>query len=260
MLWCHAHSASTASDARGARARQRTDRLEVGRRQRGDALLRSTDAWGNEDGAIGRVYGNDCEHPSRALLGTVSTIERSGSWACVSNDQYHQPRSGRIGRQHGWPGSRQRSSRTSDSSRARAAPLFGWTENRERFWGIDFVLARGSATRRAHDRRGGHGSWWQAAARERACHVLRAADLGRQSSCRSGTPQSSTAAFEQRRQQASASTALLLRSQWATICRCRSAHESASEAAEETLIVSALRDGASVDHAPTSCRHDRGRR
>lgn len=261
MLWSHAHSASTASDARGARARQRTDRMEVGRRQWSDALLRSAGPRSDEDGAFCRLEGHERIHASIAsavAITAASSIERAARARIrLPHAQDHETCTGRVDREHGRRRASHGSNRSCASSRARSAPLSRWATRAERDRRRFVVCAGGGSSRRAHAHGGDHRSPGQPCPGERTRYVLRAAGVDRKSPGRSRVAQSSEAAHW-RSEQAAEPTALVCRSQRRALRCRRSAHQSARHA-EEALIHLGSWRGACLSHALSRLAYDEER-
>jgi hypothetical protein len=167
MLWCHAYNASTARDSRGACFR-RPDRLEVGRRQRGDALLGSCRSGRHPYGV---------ERELRRLLGAEAIGERpavcfkaesSGRGSAVC-----QPRNLEAGRRRHHPeyrrgGGCEYARRTGVASRSLSELVLGWPPRRRSLGLQHRIFADGGATRGTQPHRGDHRLAWSACSGKRA--------------------------------------------------------------------------------------------
>lgn len=238
MLWCHAHSAPTASDARRAGARRCTNRLEVGRRARRHALLGSPDARRLQDGAFGR---QDRHRSSVCRTACAAALLRAATRrSALPSALHHEPSVWRIDREHRRPGAGERSRRTRVAPGSQSRYLFGWAEGWGRSKHCYVAHAHRSAARRAHIDCG-RGRWArQSCPGEPACDVLCAPDVDRQSACRScASPPAACAPSSGGKQQNSGHPTVLCRSEWRTQVADRSANESTSEVVKPTLTLAA---------------------
>ena len=155
MLWCHAYNASTARDPRDACFR-RPDRLEMGRRQRCDALLRSSRSGRHPYGV---------ERELRGLLGAGAIDERAracfkaessgcGSAVCQLRDLEAGRR--RYHSKYRRSGGCEYARRTRVASRSLTELVLGWSTCR-RSLGLEHrILVDGGTTRGTQPHRGDH--------------------------------------------------------------------------------------------------------
>jgi hypothetical protein len=177
MLCCHAHSAPTARDIRGLRARQCTDRMEMGRRAWSDALFGSPRAGGYEDGAVGGLFGHYDSRESATCL-IASSARTPAAWAigsAVSSISDCQPNIGRVDYQHWRSRAGKHSPRSTAPIGSRAAPLS--RRKAHRLGQRDKLRAYRSPSRRAYARGCSDGSPRQSCTGERARHVQRSSDF-----------------------------------------------------------------------------------
>jgi len=155
MLWCHAYNASTARDSRDACFR-RPDCLEVGRRQRCDALLRSRrsgrHSYGVERGHCGSFrVGTFSERP-RACFKAESSGR--GSAVCKSRDL--EARRRRYHPEYRRSGGCEYAHRTGVASWSLRELVLGWTPRRRTLWFEQRIFVNGGATRGTQPHRGDH--------------------------------------------------------------------------------------------------------
>lgn len=122
MLWCHAYNASHACDARGPCV-CRADGMEVGGRQRRDALLRSRHARCDQDRAQRRAH-ND-SGTSRRVFGASSARRIANCRTALSQFRDHQPGARRDHSEHGWSGANQCARRSFIAKRSHATAAAG---------------------------------------------------------------------------------------------------------------------------------------
>lgn len=237
MLSRHAHSTHTASDARGTRARRCADRMEMGRRARSDALLRSSHAGGDQNGALGRPYGHRSTF-SRTALAYVVVSHDADVRPSVQHDCNHKSSAGRNDREHGRRRASERCARTCASVRPQPSALSGRDAGR-RCSECHVVYAHRGAARRAHPCCSDHRSARRAAAKQRAGNVLRSTDIDRKSARGPCPTQSASTASGPNEQQTAFHAAVLCRLERCAHRDRRPADESPSS--EAALVDRALR-------------------
>src|SRR5512138_2394863 len=226
MLSRHAHSALTASDARDARARQCADRMEVGRRARRDALLRSADARRDQNGAFGRPN-RDCFTAALDTKAFASTIRARRPVVRHACD--HDALAGRVDREYRWPRSSERTARAVPAAGAQSSCLLRWAAPRRGLTECDVVLLDGSGSWRTHVAGGRDRQQRCAPPEQRYRYVLCAADIvDRESTCRSCAAQSAPPSCKQQNAREAAVVCRFRRSPYR---QGRPAHEPSAEKA-----------------------------
>jgi hypothetical protein len=257
MLWCHAYNASHTRDARDACVRW-PDRMEVGRRERSDALLRSC-------GSRRHAHGAQCGlRPVTLTSASQHCAGRSGGSDFGSTSHFGIPElrnleagQGRHHLEHRRRSRREHSCGPRATARPLCSPLSGRTSGRglKRF--VDRILPARSCSWTPYVDGGHHGSAWRERSEERTRHIRCTANISCQSSRGASPTQPSQAAPNWGViQQASKKPTFIRGPQRRRACANRSSNQPACQGshacAEETVRVFSR---APPRHRPTSVRN-----
>jgi hypothetical protein len=195
MLWCHAYNASNARDFRDACFR-RPDRLEVGRRQRCDALLGSCRSGRHPYGA---------ERELRGLLGAPTIGERlracfktesSGRGSAIRQPRDLEARGRRYHSKYRRSGGCEYAHRTGVASWSLSELVLGWSPRTGSLGLQHRTLVDGGATRGTQPDRGDYRPARDACSGERAGELYRLSGFRRKPAGRACVTHSTEATSE----------------------------------------------------------------